>query len=102
MLRASSVWRAVVVVLGLVSTAMALGPILPPVAPPEQSQARWSRSHWAYRVVKRPDVPDVRETAWVRNPIDRFILGGLESVEFQHAPEADPLHLYEYAASHSI
>ena len=35
----------------------------------------------------------MKESAWVRNPIDRFILAGLESIEFRHSPEADRVAL---------
>ncbi len=45
--------------------------------------------HWAYQPVKRTVPPAVKESAWVRNPIDRFILAGLEEMDFAAAPEAD-------------
>ena len=51
------------------------------------------RAHWAFRPAVRPDLPEVHDDAWVRNPIDRFILAGLESVQFSHAPEADRVAL---------
>ena len=49
--------------------------------------------HWAFRVPKRPELPDVEESGWVRNPVDRFILAGLESAELRHSPEADRVAL---------
>ena len=49
--------------------------------------------HWAYQVPSRPELPAVAESSWVRNPIDRFILAGLESVEYKHADSADRLAL---------
>ena len=36
------------------------------------------KEHWAYQPLERPELPAVREPRWVRNPIDRFILAGLE------------------------
>ena len=45
--------------------------------------------HWAFVPPARPSVPRVRESAWARNPIDRFILARLESQKQKHAPEAD-------------
>ncbi len=51
------------------------------------------KSHWAYQPLKRPDVPSVRESSWIRNPIDRFLLAELESVDLPHAPEADRIAL---------
>src|SRR3972149_11199420 len=42
--------------------------------------------HWAFQPVKRPEVPQVKDSGWVENPIDAFILqklegGGSESSE---------------------
>src|SRR5262249_4764269 len=31
-----------------------------------------SRNYWAYRPLRRPPVPRVMNTAWVRNPVDAF------------------------------
>ncbi len=51
------------------------------------------KEHWAYQPLKRPELPAVRNMRWVRNPIDRFILADLESVELPHAPVADRIAL---------
>ena len=32
-------------------------------------------THWAFRKVTRPEAPAVRDRAWPRNAIDRFVLG---------------------------
>jgi hypothetical protein len=48
------------------------------------------RQHWAFRPVERPDVPRVRDTAWVRNPIDAFVLSRLEARGWKPAPPANP------------
>jgi hypothetical protein len=57
-------------------------------APPESFTAE-QRAHWAYQPVKRVDSPAVKELAWAKNPIDRFILAGQESLGMRHAPAAD-------------
>lgn len=44
---------------------------------------------WAYQPIVRPEVPVVNNTAWLRSPIDAFILAGLEAKGLQPAPEAD-------------
>lgn len=62
------------------------------VAPLESFSAE-QRAHWAYQISRKPAVPEVKEASWVRNPIDRFILAGLESAEFKHAQEADRVAL---------
>src|SRR5262245_23784153 len=35
--------------------------------------------HWSYFAPKRPALPAVKNAAWVRNPIDSFILAKLEA-----------------------
>ncbi|MCI0682169.1 MAG: DUF1553 domain-containing protein [Gemmataceae bacterium] len=45
--------------------------------------------HWSYMAPKRAAVPAVKNAAWVRNPIDHFILARLEAAGLQPAPEAD-------------
>jgi hypothetical protein len=46
--------------------------------------------HWSLIPPRRPEPPAVREAAWARNPIDRFILKRLEDHGLAPAPEADP------------
>jgi len=48
--------------------------------------------HWAYRPLARPALPEVRNAAWVRNPIDRFVLAELETRAIAPAPPA-PRHV---------
>jgi hypothetical protein len=48
-----------------------------------------SRNYWAYKPVKRPEPPKVRGGAWVRNPIDAFILAKLEDKGLTAAPPVD-------------
>jgi hypothetical protein len=45
--------------------------------------------HWAFKPVRRPDPPAVRDGAWPRNEIDRFLLSRLESDGLAPSPEAD-------------
>jgi len=47
------------------------------------------REYWALQPVRRPDIPKVENTAWLRNPIDAFILKRLEDKGIQPAVEAD-------------
>jgi mono/diheme cytochrome c family protein len=50
--------------------------------------AKWD-THWAYVPPARPELPAVKQTQWVRNPIDRFILARLEREGMTPSPEAD-------------
>ncbi len=45
--------------------------------------------HWAYRKPVRPEPPAVANAAWIRNPIDRFVLARLEREGLTPAPEAN-------------
>lgn len=45
--------------------------------------------HWSFMAPARPQPPKVKNTAWVRNPIDAFVLARIESEGLQLAPEAD-------------
>jgi hypothetical protein len=51
------------------------------------------RAYWAYRPVQRPEVPRVQNKAWVRNPIDAFILAKLEARGLAPAPPSDRVAL---------
>jgi hypothetical protein len=44
---------------------------------------------WAYTPVARPAVPAVRQKAWVRTPVDAFVLAKLEAKGLEPSPEAD-------------
>ena len=47
------------------------------------------QAHWSYLKPVRPELPTVKNSKWVRNPIDRFVLAKLEALNLQPAPEAD-------------
>jgi hypothetical protein len=46
-------------------------------------------SWWSFRKPVRPPAPAVKNTAWVKNPIDAFILAKLEQKGLHPAPPAD-------------
>ena len=46
-------------------------------------------SHWSFLAPKMPAIPTVKNSKAVRNPIDAFILAGLEKKGLGFAPEAD-------------
>lgn len=45
--------------------------------------------HWAFVTPSRPAEPEVQDTAWPRNAIDRFILAKLEAEGLRPQPQAD-------------
>jgi hypothetical protein len=44
---------------------------------------------WSLQPVRRPNAPAVEDRAWVRNPIDAFILARLQQQHLRPAPPAD-------------
>ncbi|MCK6446681.1 MAG: DUF1549 domain-containing protein [Planctomycetes bacterium] len=51
--------------------------------------------HWAFRALQDPTPPAVRDEAWVRNGVDRFVLARLESAGLAPAPPATKRELLE-------
>ncbi len=49
--------------------------------------------HWAYVKPARPPLPEVKNQAWVRNAVDRFVAARHEQLGFRPAPEADRVTL---------
>jgi hypothetical protein len=49
--------------------------------------------HWAYVSPTKPPLPTVKNAAWPKNGIDRFILARLEAEGLAPQPEADPATL---------
>ncbi len=55
------------------------------------------RAHWAFQPVKRPAVPAPRDASWVKNPIDAFILAGLDAKGLKPNPPAGKVALLRRA-----
>jgi hypothetical protein len=56
---------------------------------PDRQVTDADRQFWAFRRPVRPAIPTVRQQDRVRNPIDAFILAGLEKSGLTLSPEAD-------------
>ena len=56
------------------------------------------RRHWAFQPVARPEPPAVRNSKWVKNSIDAFVLSAQESGQISPAPMADKLTLLRRAS----
>jgi hypothetical protein len=68
----------------------------PPLTPYQVALiTRWVKEgakyeeHWAFVKPVRPAEPGVRQSGWVKNPVDSFILAKLESRGLAPEPEAD-------------
>jgi hypothetical protein len=62
-----------------------------PLAEPELTAKE--RAHWAFQKPVRPQVPTVRDTVWIRTPVDRFVLSRLEGAGLLPSPPADRARL---------
>src|SRR5688572_15755016 len=75
--------------LALVKLWIDAGTPWPQVATPIATASR----HWSFERPVRPAVPKVKNTQWVRNEIDAFILARLETLtegrQIKPSPEAD-------------
>jgi Protein of unknown function (DUF1549)/Protein of unknown function (DUF1553) len=69
-------------------------PAARPGPPPVDAKAK---QFWSFRPVRRPKVPSVKGRAWVRNPIDAFILAKLEKAGLKPAPPASKTALLRRA-----
>lgn len=47
------------------------------------------KPHWAFIAPVKPSIPEVKEKAWIKNPIDYFVLQKLEENNLKPSPEAD-------------
>ena len=50
-------------------------------------------SHWSFQPLRQVTPPPVRNQAWVRSPVDQFVLARLESEGIEPSPEADKVTL---------
>ncbi len=46
--------------------------------------------HWAFQPIHEPQIPDVKDKSWPRNPIDHFIQAKREAAGLSPAPDAEP------------
>jgi Protein of unknown function (DUF1553)/Protein of unknown function (DUF1549) len=61
----------------------------PAPIPSPKSQIANPKPHWAFQPVRLPVLPEVKNPAWVRTPVDRFILARLEGHGLAPAAMAD-------------
>lgn len=60
-----------------------------PTPTTQKSSPLDDKSYWAYQKVKPISVPPVVDNAWVRNPVDAFVLARLEKAGLKPNPETD-------------
>jgi cytochrome c553 len=60
---------------------------------PKPAYEKLKKEHWAWQRLTDPKVPGVRDTAWPRDDIDRFLLARLEATQLAPVADADRLAL---------
>jgi mono/diheme cytochrome c family protein len=55
----------------------------------EEKYAKLRKEHWAWQPSIRPAPPSVRNSAWVKDDIDRFVLSGLEKAGLEPVGDAE-------------
>jgi len=56
-----------------------------------------TKKFWAFQPVKRPAAPAVKNAAWAKTPIDRFVLAKLEANGLKPSPQASRVSLIRRA-----
>jgi Protein of unknown function (DUF1553)/Protein of unknown function (DUF1549) len=64
-----------------------------PAGAGQRLEPQHAHDHWAYVKPVRPGLPAVADKAWVRNPIDAFVLARLEAHGLHPSPPADRARL---------
>ncbi|MDX2037513.1 MAG: DUF1549 and DUF1553 domain-containing protein [Isosphaeraceae bacterium] len=64
-----------------------------PAAAEFETFTQEQRSHWAFQPLRKPRPPRVEDPSRARNPIDLYILEGLEIGDLSLSPEADRVEL---------
>src|SRR4051812_4496896 len=67
-------------------------------APSLRDVAEARARHWAFQPVTKPSLPVVKQSRWVRTPVDNFVLATLEKNHLQPAPAADRRSLIRRAS----
>lgn len=63
-----------------------------PVTPANHGASEFTdeqKAFWAFQPLKRQLPPAIRDNAWIRSPVDRFVLSGLEASDLKPARQAD-------------
>ena len=47
------------------------------------------KEHWSFAKINNPNIPEITEKQWTKNPIDNFVLQKLEEKKIKHSEQAD-------------
>ncbi|HZL36109.1 MAG TPA: PSD1 and planctomycete cytochrome C domain-containing protein [Tepidisphaeraceae bacterium] len=60
-----------------------------PAADIAAARGAGAQEHWSFKKPVEPPIPAVKDAAWIKNPIDAFVLAKLEAKGLKPAPTAD-------------
>jgi len=58
-------------------------------APAAKTWSDSPKTHWAWQPLKKTPLPEVKDEAWAKTPVDKFILAKLEEKGLKPSPPAD-------------
>ena len=64
----------------------------------KKGYSRAQKDFWSFRPLLQPALPAVKNEAWIRSPLDRFILASLEARQLAPSPPADKFTLLRRAS----
>ena len=91
-----------VAAVGMCFLGASLLPLSSPASPSNDPFTPEQRKFWAFQKVKRAPIPSTIDSSWVENPIDAFILAGLEAKGLKPAPPAAKVTLIRRASFNLI
>lgn len=71
--------------------------LAPDVESTEYQISPQQRAFWSYQTIAKPSPPDVRNAAWARTPVDRFVLARLEAAGIEPVARAEKRELLRRA-----
>ena len=74
------------------------GAAWPREADPAAANVDARKNHWAFQPISRPPIPSVKNSAWPRTSVDRFVLARLEAEGLKPAASAAPRTLVRRAS----
>ena len=84
--------------LAVLAVSVSLGADSAPAAIPSGTYdwSKWA-GYWAFKPVKRPELPETSNDGWARNGIDKFVLAKLDEEHLKPAKETDKVTLIRRA-----
>ncbi len=64
-----------------------------PIGKPNEEYERLRKTHWSWQPLTNPTPPEVQDTSWPRDTIDRFVLAQLEAQNLAPVADADKITL---------